>query len=55
MLLLEAEHLCEGKRRADVRIQHEESLWTPRHNLVSEVVDAAPRAQRRIFLQVPAA
>lgn len=55
VLLLEAEHLGQRKRRADVGIQHKERLWIPRHNLVSEVIDAAPRSQRRILLQVPAA
>lgn len=54
MFLLEAEHLCERKRWANISIQNKESLWTAGDNLISEVIDAPSGAQSCILLQIPA-
>lgn len=53
VFLLEAEHLRQRELRADVSIQNKERLWTARHDLISEVIDAPSGAQRRVLLQIP--
>jgi len=52
--LLELQHLLQGELRADVRVEDKEGLSTTRQDLVSEVIDAASRAQRRVLLEIPA-
>lgn len=54
VLLPEVQHLLQGELGAHVRVEHKEGLGAARQDLVSEVVDATARAQRRVLLQIPA-
>ena len=46
------QHLLEGKVAADVAVHHKEGVGVARPDLVPEVVDAARRAEGRVFLEV---
>lgn len=50
---MRGQHGAQGEVGADIRVEHEEGLRTPRQDLVPEVVETTPSAQGGKLLQVP--
>ncbi len=52
VLLLEVQHLWQRKLWAHVSIHDKKCFWTPRQNLISEMIDSSSGAQSRVLLKV---
>ena len=52
LVIEELQHVVEGKRAADIGIQHEESPWLALENSISEVIQTSCSAKCLIFSQI---